>query len=700
MNFKGLDVLIALLIVGMVLLMVLPIPSFLLDLLQLFNIALSIIILLSSLYVKRALDISSFPSLLLITTLLRLSLNVSSTRLILLQGEDFDGQVIRAFGDFVVGGNFIVGIVIFLILVIIQFLVITKGAERISEVTARFTLDAMPGKQMSIDADLSSGLISEEDAKTKREEIRREADFYGAMDGASKFVRGDAIAGLIITVINVVGGLLIGSITHGMSIGDAAQLYTLLTVGDGLVAQIPALLISTASGMVVSRAASKENFGNDVVRELTSDKKVMNITGGVLITIGLVSPLPILPSLILGGGLITIAYVENRNMKQEVALQGAGGGNVDSFASSDKGESAEEQKRSSSPPLTSPNEVSEVIQNDTIEVDIGYGLIPLADPQQGGDLLDRITIVRKQIAYEMGIVIAPVRIRDSVLLSSNEYMIKLKGVEIGRFELIPDRLFAINSGMASTELSGIESEEPAFGLKAYWIDENQKEEAISSGYTVVDAPSVFATHLSELIKKYAHEIIGIRELEIIIEGLRVKNATLVDTLVPNMLKMHEIKNVIKALLYENISIRNMPVIFENLIETADKHGYDLEKLVENVRIGLGRQICEGLKSSDNQVHVVALDSSVEKKILESITEGEEGRLVALEPEYSNLMIEKISKSLENIMMKGYNPILICSKSIRFPLANLILRFVQNINIIAYEEVPSDLSLNVDEVITI
>ncbi|MGM0640503.1 MAG: flagellar biosynthesis protein FlhA [Thermotogota bacterium] len=699
MKFKGLDVFIALLIVGMVLLMVLPIPPFLLDLLQLFNISLSIIILLSSLYVKRALDISSFPSLLLITTLLRLSLNVSSTRLILLRGEDFDGQVIRTFGDFVVGGNFIVGIVIFLILVIIQFLVITKGAERISEVTARFTLDAMPGKQMSIDADLSSGLVSEEEAKNRREEIRREADFYGAMDGASKFVRGDAIAGLIITVINVVGGLLIGSITHGMSIGEAAQLYTLLTVGDGLVAQIPALLISTASGMVVSRAASKENFGNDVIAELTSDRKVMNITGGVLITIGLVSPLPILPTLILGGGFIAIAYFENKSMKQELAMQGAGGA-VDSFSTTDKKESGEEQRRSSSPPLTSPNEVSEVIQNDTIEVDIGYGLIPLADPQQGGDLLDRITIVRKQIAYEMGIVIAPVRIRDSVLLSSNEYMIKLKGVEIGRFELIPDRLFAINSGMASEELSGIESEEPAFGLKAYWVDESQKEEAINAGYTVVDAPSVFATHLSELIKKYSHEIIGIRELEIIIEGLRVKNATLVDTLIPSMLKMHEIKNIVQSLLYEKISIRNMPVIFENLIETADKYGYDLEKLVENVRIGLGRQICEGLKSSDNQIHVVALDSSVEKKVLDSISDGEEGRYLALEPEYSNVMIEKISKSLEGLMMKGYNPILICSKSIRFPLANLVLRFVQNINIVAYEEIPSDLSLNVDEVITI
>ncbi|HOG33601.1 MAG TPA: flagellar biosynthesis protein FlhA [Petrotogaceae bacterium] len=704
MNFiKNLDVVFSVLIVVMVLLMVLPIPTFLLDFLQLFNIALSIIILLSTLYVKRALDISSFPSLLLITTLFRLALNVSSTRLILLKGPKFDGKVIRAFGDFVVGGNYIVGIVIFLILVIIQFIVITKGSERISEVAARFTLDAMPGKQMSIDADLSSGLITEDEAKTRREDIRREADFYGAMDGASKFVRGDSIAGLIITIVNILGGILIGILQQGISIQEAAGLYTLLTVGDGLVAQIPSLLISTASGMVVSRAASKESFGSNIIKELTSEKKILSITGFMLIAIGVFTPLPTAPSLVIGGVMLFVAYSATAGQKKKLAYQTAGGSMQSKNILSQQneasgGQSVPSKSVKSAPPLTSADEVSEVIQSDTIEVDIGYGLIPLADPTQGGDLLDRVTMVRKQIAYELGVVIAPVRIRDSVLLSSNEYIIKLRGVEIGRYELIPNRLLAINSGMANMALAGVQSKEPAFGLAAYWIDEGLKDDAISMGYTVVDAPSVFATHLSELIKRYAHEIVGMKELEMLIDGLRVKNATLVDTLIPALLKLHELRKVIQDLLYERISIRNMPMIFEQLIETSDKSGKDQEKLVEDVRVALGRQICESLKSSDGQFHVIALDASIERKILDSFTDGENGRLLILEPEYANLLIERVSKGLEEIMMKGYNPVLICSKSIRYQLAKLILRFIQNINIVAYEEVPSDVALSVEGIV--
>lgn len=703
MKIKNLDVFVAFLIVGIVILLVIPIPAFFLDLFQLFNITFSIIIILSTLYVKKALDISSFPSLLLITTLLRLSLNVSSTRLILLQGQDFEGRVVRAFGDFVVGGNFVVGIVIFLILIIIQFLVITKGAERISEVAARFTLDAMPGKQMSIDADLSSGLMTEEEAKHRREEIRREADFYGAMDGASKFVRGDAIAGLIITLINMLGGILIGLLIMNYDLDQAASVYILLTIGDGLVAQIPALLISTASGMVVSRAASKDNFGDDVIKELTSEKKVVSIAGIMILALSLFTPLPAIPGIILGSGLLFIAYVENKTEKEELAYQTSQTGVSDSTkplsdSSSEKGEKRD--KRKIIPPLTSPEEVSEVMQNDTLEVDIGYGLIPLADPGQGGDLLDRITVVRKQIAYELGIIISPVRIRDSVLLSSNEYCIKLKGVEIGRFELLPDRLLAINSGMASEELSGINTKEPSFNLDAFWINETAKEDAVNKGYTVVDAPSVFATHLSEIIKKYSHELIGIKELEILIEGLRVKNSSLVDTLIPNLLKLHELKNVIQSLLYEKISIRNMPIIFESLIEGYDRYSNNIEKLSEYTRINIGRQICESLKSSDNLLHVVALDSSIERKILDNLKELEDESYLALEPEYSNLLIEKISSNLEKIMMKGYNPVLICSKSIRKPLSKIILKFINTISIISYEEVPSDVNLNVDEVVSL
>ncbi|MFY9125378.1 MAG: flagellar biosynthesis protein FlhA [Defluviitoga tunisiensis] len=692
-NFKGIDIIISILIVGIVILMVIPIPPFLLDFLQFFNIALSIVILLSTLYIKRALDISIFPSLLLITTLFRLALNVSSTRLILLEGKNFEGKVVKAFGDFVVGGNYIVGLIIFLVLVIIQFLVITKGTERIAEVAARFTLDAMPGKQMSIDADLSAGLISEEEARQRREDIRREADFYGAMDGASKFVRGDAIAGLIITLIDIVGGILIGVLQQGLDFGEAAELFALLTIGDGLVAQIPALLISTSAGMIVSRTASKDNFGKDLLEQLTSDYKVLSITGSLILFLGLFTPLPIFPSLVLGGSLLYLGYSTRKVQKTHLEYQTVGqAGTV---------ETKYPQKTVPlSPPLTTPEEVSEIIQGDTIEVDIGYGLIPLADPNQGGDLLDRITVVRKQLAYELGIIVPPIRIRDSVLLSSNEYVIKLKGVEVGRFELIPERLLAINSGMASEELPGIKTKEPSFGLTAYWIDERLKDEAVEKGYTTVDAPSVFATHLSETIKKYAHEIVGIKELEIMVDGLRVNYASLVDTLIPTMLKMHELKNVINGLLYEKISVRNLPLIFESLIESVDKYGNNIEKLIEEVRISLGRQIVESIKSDDGQLHVVALDPNVEKKISNSIVARNSDRVLAFEPEYSNVLVGKIAKALENMMMKGYNPVIICSKSIRYPFSRFILKYIQNISIIAYEEVPHETSLSVEEIVEV
>jgi flagellar biosynthesis protein FlhA len=692
-NFKGIDIIISILIVGIVILMVIPIPPFLLDFLQFFNIALSIVILLSTLYIKRALDISIFPSLLLITTLFRLALNVSSTRLILLEGKNFEGKVVKAFGDFVVGGNYIVGLIIFLVLVIIQFLVITKGTERIAEVAARFTLDAMPGKQMSIDADLSAGLISEEEARQRREDIRREADFYGAMDGASKFVRGDAIAGLIITLIDIVGGILIGVLQQGLDFGEAAELFALLTIGDGLVAQIPALLISTSAGMIVSRTASKDNFGKDLLEQLTSDYKVLSITGALILFLGIFTPLPIFPALVLGGGLLYLGYSTRKTQKMHLEYQAAGQvGGVES--------KYPQRSVPLSPPLTTPEEVSEIIQGDTIEVDIGYGLIPLADPNQGGDLLDRITVVRKQLAYELGIIVPPIRIRDSVLLSSNEYVIKLKGVEVGRFELIPERLLAINSGMASEELPGIKTKEPSFGLTAYWIDERLKDEAVEKGYTTVDAPSVFATHLSETIKKYAHEIVGIKELEIMVDGLRVNYASLVDTLIPTMLKMHELKNVINGLLYEKISVRNLPLIFESLIESVDKYGNNIEKLIEEVRISLGRQIMESIKSDDGQLHVVALDPNVEKKVSNSIVARNSDRVLVFEPEYSNVLVGKIAKALENMMMKGYNPVIICSKSIRYPFSRFILKYIQNISIIAYEEVPHETPLSVEEIVEV
>lgn len=697
---KQFDLLIPLLIVSVVILMVIPIPPFLLDFLQLANISLAIILLLTTMYIKNALDISAFPTLLLITTLFRLSLNVSSTRLILLQGKNFQGKVIKAFGDFVVGGNYVVGIVIFLILVVIQFVVITRGAERIAEVAARFTLDAMPGKQMSIDADLSAGIITEEEARQKREDIRREADFYGAMDGASKFVRGDAIAGIIITLINILGGLIIGVLQQGLDIGEAAQLYTLFTVGDGLVAQIPALLISTATGIVVSRAASKDNLGKDLLKELSSEKRVLYMAGGVILSLGLFTPLPILPSIILGGGMLLLAYLTTSGYFQKM-VPAAGPKEGFETPVGQQSESGESQRKpSSGPPLTSAEEVSEIIQSDVLEIDIGYGLIPLADPSQGGDLLERITMVRKQIAYELGIVISPIRVRDSVLLSANEYIIKLKGVEVGRFELFPDKLLAINSGMATEELSGIQTKEPSFNLDAYWIDESQKEDAVNLGYTVVDSPSVFATHLSEIIKKYAHEILGSKETEILIEGLRIKEPSLVEELTPLLFKTYEIRNVLKELLYERISIRNLPVIFEKLIELGNNEIKDIVSLVEGVRSALARQICENMKSGDGILHLVILDKNLENNLNNYTIEYGGNYTLALSPQLSQQLLDKISQTLESQMMKGYNPVILCSSPLRFYFSRWLLSNIPNVNVISYNEIIQEIPISADENIAV
>ncbi|NUU99033.1 flagellar biosynthesis protein FlhA [Marinitoga sp. 1154] len=695
--FKQLDIIVPLLIVSVVILMVIPIPPFLLDFLQMANISLAIVLLLVTMYIKNALEISAFPTLLLVTTLFRLSLNVSSTRLILLQGKNFQGKVIRAFGDFVVGGNYVVGIVIFLILVIIQFVVITRGAERIAEVAARFTLDALPGKQMSIDADLSAGIITEEEARKKREDIRREADFYGAMDGASKFVRGDAIAGIIITIINILGGLIIGVLQQGLNIGEAAQLYTLFTVGDGLVAQIPALLISTATGIVVSRAASKENLGKDLLKELSSEKRVLYMTGGVILTLGLITPLPVMPALLLGGGMLVLAYLSTKGYLQKVV---PAAGPKESFETAPSETTEGTQRSVSGPPLTSAEEVSEIIQSDVLEIDIGYGLIPLADPSQGGDLLERITMVRKQIAYELGIVISPIRVRDSVLLSANEYIIKLKGVEVGRFELFPEKLLAINSGMATEEIPGIHTKEPSFNLDAYWIDENQKENAVNLGYTVVDSPSVFATHLSEIIKKYAHEILGSKETEMLIEGLRIKDPSLVEELTPMVFKTFEIRNVLKELLYERISIRNLPVIFEKLMELGSNEIKDIVSLVEGVRSALGRQICESVKSNDGVLHLLILDKNTENTLNNYTIEYGGNYTLALSPQLSQTLIDNISQMLESQMMKGYNPVILCSSPLRFYFARWLVSNIPNVNVISYNEIIQEIPISADGNISI
>ncbi|MEJ5230328.1 MAG: flagellar biosynthesis protein FlhA, partial [Pseudothermotoga sp.] len=634
---KNVDIFVAVLVVAIVFIMILPIPDFLLDFFQLLNIALSLVILLSTMYIRHTLDMSSFPTLLLIITLFRLGLNVASTRLILLEGENFQGRVIRTFGEFVVKGDYIVGLVVFIILVIVQFIVITRGAERIAEVAARFTLDAMPGKQMSVDADLNAGLITEQEARQRRETIRREADFYGAMDGATKFVRGDAIASIIIVLVNILGGILIGILKHQLSIADAAKVYTLLTVGDGLVSQIPALLVSTATGILVSRAASKENFGQDLVRELTSERRVIVITGAILAFLGIVTPIP-LTSTIIGVVFIALAIYTARAVPQKAVPAPAGPAPTPV----------------TKPVLTTPQEVAEVLQTDTVEVEIGYGLLPLADPSQGGDLLERVTMIRKQIAFDLGLVISPVRMRDSVLLKPNEYLIKIRGAEVARYELMPSRLLAINPGTAVDKIPGIPVKEPAFGLSAFWIEPTRKEEATRLGYTVVDPPTVFATHLTEVLKRNAAELLGAREFNMLIDGLRERFPQLVSDLIPGVLKSTDVKKILQRLLSEGISVRNLPLIFETLLEYGEK-STDIVYLTEQIRRALRRQIVQSILSEDGKVHAVAFDHDLEKRILDSLQDMNGEKRIALNPQILRELMEKTSKQLETLMKKGFSP---------------------------------------------
>ncbi|ODN30910.1 flagellar biosynthesis protein FlhA [Fervidobacterium thailandense] len=675
------DVIVSLMIVAIVLLMIVPIPDPLLDFFQLLNISLSLVILFSTMYIRNALELASFPTILLIITIFRLALNVASTRAILLEGPKFGGKVIQTFGNFVVGGNYVVGIVVFLILVIIQFIVITRGSERIAEVAARFTLDAMPGKQMSVDADLNAGLITEEEARKRREQIRREADFYGAMDGASKFVRGDAIASIIITLVNSIGGIIIGLLMHRMSASEAAKTFLLFTVGDGLVSQIPALMVSTATGILVSRSAAEDNLGAELIKELSGEKKVIILTGSVIVALGLFTPLPTLTSLLIGGLLLVAGLI----IKQPELVPSEAVGVPTGAPPAPVG-----------PVLSTPEEVADVIQSDTVEINIGYGLLPLADLSQGGDMLERLTMIRKQLAQELGLVLSPIRVRDSVLLKPNEYTIIIRGAEVARYELVPNRLLAINPGYITEKIPGIEVREPAFGLQAFWIDESRKDEAQQKGFTVVDPPTVFATHVTETLRKYAPELLGNREFQLLVEGLRKKFDKLVDD-VFNVVKPSSVKKVLQELLREGVSIRNLPFIFELILDNSDK-ARDLESLVEFVRRGLKRQIVSKLVGSDKQIHAVAIDTELERMLTESISESEEGRFLNVNPQIMRELIERISQELEKLMRKGYQPILIVSGIIRPYISRVLLRFIPGIAVLAYEEVPEDISLSVEGVV--
>jgi len=573
-------------VVLIIVMLVIPLPSWLLSILIMINISLALLVLLVSMNMKEPLELSVFPSLLLVLTLFRLGLNVSTTRSILGTGEA--GGVVETFGHFVIGGNPLVGFVVFIILIIIQFLVITKGAERVSEVAARFTLDAMPGKQMSIDADLNAGMISEKQAIDRREKIQREADFYGAMDGASKFVKGDAIAGIVITLINILFGIIIGMLQMGMSITEASQTFTLLTVGDGLVSQIPALMISTATGIIVTRAASTGNLSEDITQQLFAFPVMLYVTGGTIAALGLITPIndvitmPI--AILLGVGGYYLSRAKHQAVREEMAP-------------------TEEELEDNE--MKSPESVVNLLSVDPIEFEFGYALIPLADTNQGGDLLDRIVMIRRQLALELGLVIPVVRIRDNIQLQPNEYCLKIKGNEVAKGELLLDHYLAISPGMDDDLIEGIDTLEPAFKMPAKWISESVKEQAEMFGYTVVDPPSVVSTHITEVIKSYAHELIGRQETKQLIDHTKETYPILIEEVTPNPLSVGDIQRVLAKLLKESVSIRNLPIIFEVLADYG-KMTSDTDLLTEYVRQGLARQITSQYTVQEGLLRVLTL----------------------------------------------------------------------------------------------
>jgi len=658
------DVIIVLAVIFVVMMIIIPLPSFLLDVLLTFNISLSLIILLTTMYIKESLDFSIFPSLLLLTTLLRLSLNISSTRLIL--RDAYAGKVIQTFGNFVVGGNPVIGFIIFIIIAIIQFIVITRGAERVAEVAARFTLDAMPGKQMAVDADLNAGLINDTEAKERRKKIQREADFYGAMDGASKFVKGDAIVGIIIIIVNIIGGLIVGVVMKGYDFSTAINTYTLLTVGDGLVTQIPALLISTATGIIVTRAASESNLGKDVYKQLLSQPIVLFIAAGLLVVLGFVPGLPKLANFLMAGLFAYVGY-SLRQAKLQIEKEE----NIKS-----REPKTEDIKR--------PESVLSLLQVETIELEFGYNIIPLVDVNQGGDLSDRIVMIRRQCALELGIIVPMIRLRDNIQLKPGEYVIKIKGIEVARGELMVDHYLAMAPDGAMEKIEGIPTKEPAFGLPALWITERDRERAEMLGYTVVDPSSIIATHLSEIIKRHAHEILTRQDVQILIDNIKESHSALIDELIPKLMTIGEIQKVLVNLLKENISIRDLVTILETLADYS-RITKDIDLLTEYVRQSLCRYISKKY-APNGRMDVITLDSSLEKLLSESIHTSEHGSYIALEPSITQKIFNNLSKEVERIVGLGIQPIVLTAPLTRLYFKRLTSQLIPDLVVLSYNEI--------------
>ncbi|WP_339266221.1 flagellar biosynthesis protein FlhA [Paenibacillus sp. FSL W8-0187] len=669
MKIKDLSVLAG--VIGIVLMMILPIPVWLLDVLLIINVSLALIILLVAMNTKEALDFSIFPSLLLITTLFRVALNISTTKLIL--SEASAGEVVATFGKWIANGEIAVGFIVFLILVVVQFIVITKGSERVAEVAARFTLDAMPGKQMSIDADLNAGLINEQQARERRRKIEREADFYGAMDGASKFVKGDAIATIVIMLINLIGGFIIGISIHGMSFGDAMSTYSILTIGDGLVSQIPALLISTAAGLIVTRASSEGNLAEDLTGQLFSYPHLLYIVSGTVLLLGIFTPI----HLITTAPIALILFIAARRMQNNLDRKQV------------EVEQLEEEQQIEE--VRSPESVINLLQVDPIEFEFGYGLIPLADAQQGGDLLDRIIMIRRQCALELGLVVPVIRIRDNIQLKPNEYVIKIKGNAVGGGELLLNHYLAMSPGYEDDSVTGIETTEPAFGLPALWIDEAMKERADLAGYTVVDPPSVVATHLTELIKRHAHELIGRQETKALVDNIRESYPVLVDELIPSVLTIGEVQKVLAKLLREKISIRDMVTILETLADYGH-YSKDPDVLTEYVRQALSRQITQQYAQEGEAMRVITVGPQLEKKIAESIQQSDQGSYLAMDPASTQSVFQKLSEQVNRIIQMGQQPVLLTSPAIRMYLRQVIERSMQDIPVLSYSELEPNVEI--------
>ncbi len=668
---KNVDLLVAITLIAILAVMMIPLPPVLLDIALTLSISSSLLILIVALYTTKTLDFSVFPSLLLITTLFRLALNVATTRLVLTHGHEGSkaaGSVIEAFGNFVVGNNYVIGFIVFVILVVINFVVITKGSGRVAEVAARFTLDAMPGKQMSIDADLNAGLINEEQARKRRKEIEAEADFYGAMDGASKFVRGDAIAGIIITIVNIVGGLLVGVIQHGLDIGTAAEYYTKLTIGDGLVSQIPALIISTAAGTIVTRSSSGKDIGNEVVAQLFLNPRAVGIVGSVMALLATVPGLPGIPFFTIGGLMGGLSWVLTRY----------------------KAEEKDKEKRLQDDIAAKPEKerIENLLPLDLVELEVGYGLINIVESEQSGDLLERIVSIRKQFAIDLGIIVPSIHIRDNLQLEPGEYRVMIKGNKVGGGVLRPDSLLAMDPGNVLSQMDGTPTKEPAFGLDALWIARNQREEAEIAGYTVVDLPTVMATHLTEIVRGHAHELLGRQEVSNLVENFKKQYPKVIEELIPEPLHLGTIVKVLQNLLREQVSIRDLLTIFENLADEASRTK-DPELLTEGVRKALSRSITAKFKTDDGTVSVVSLEPQIEELIANSLLQTEQGVQLVMDPKVAHQMIESIAATIESHPEIAAQPILLTSPTARRHLFKLTSRFIPQLIVLSHNELSAE-----------